>query len=207
MGTGRPADLTDEVRRMICDALRKCAVSRKAAAQASGVRPNTLYEWIRRGGHAIARGDVNDRHARLVMAMEQAEGEAQARLVGRVWELGAGGMIEVPLLDESKRPVLDEEGKPVTQIIYEKPRWEALAWLLERRFPQDFGRHQGITVTRQERPATENLTDEPGKVITLYQQARALLEAAEQLQAERARKRLEAQAQVLIPPVKDEPAE
>jgi len=182
-------------------------VPRNSAAALCHIAPSTLYVLLNTGRRDLARGNPS-KEAKLLCVVESAEAEFQQQMINCVRRCGEGGIIQVPVRQADGSPVLDADGQPQMREVYQKPRWEASAWALERRFAETWGKKSELAVTHTERAAArEELDNDPGAVITLYQQAKALLQAAEDLQAERARKRAEQQAQLAIVPPEDDELE
>lgn len=99
--------LTRKVGSEICERVAK-GVPKSYAARASGVAPNTVLEWERRG-----RGDDERPTTELTRWFAGEMEKAVARFI------------------ESK----------VVEISNDEA-WQAKAWMLERRFPDEFGRRE-----------------------------------------------------------------
>jgi len=119
MGHGRPTKLSPEVQERICDALLR-GNNRVASAAVGGVTYKTFLNWIHRGeaarkeiysGATVDDSELNFLH--FFEGVEKAEGLARAHAVER----------------------LLRAGKEATE-----GQWQALAWWLERKFPQQWGR-------------------------------------------------------------------
>lgn len=108
-GTGMRAGvkLTRKLGTEICDRIAK-GVPKSYAARASGVAPNTVLEWERRG-----RGED-----------ERPATELTTWFAGEM-ERALAQFIESKIVEISQ----DED-------------WHAKAWMLERRFPDEFGRRE-----------------------------------------------------------------
>lgn len=155
------------------------------------IQYSTFNDWITAGRRDLSRGYAS-KEAKLLVAIEAAEALCQDRLIKRIQQAGEGGIVRVPVRQPDGSPVLDKQGQPVTTEQFIRPRWEAAAWTLERRFPDSYGKRNEVNVTHNDsRPRSTLSSEEPDKVISLYEQARALLEAAREMAKERARRRLE----------------
>lgn len=106
-GKARGPQLTKKRGEEICARIAK-GVPKKYAALASGVAPNTVLEWERRG-----RGE-DERPATDIMVWFAAE-----------MQKAVAQFIESKIVEIST----DED-------------WHAKAWMLERRFPDEFGRRE-----------------------------------------------------------------
>ena len=100
---GRPTLRTPERERVILQAL-SLGLTRKAAAESSGIAYNTFARWVQ------TFGDFREEVAK-------AESRAEARFSARILEAAEGGT------------------------------WQAAAWWLERRRPDDYRRRDGVELT------------------------------------------------------------
>lgn len=124
----RPTKLTPDVHKLIVGMIEAGNFIETAAA-AAGVDRDTIRNWLKRG--ARSRGgafrDFRD-------AVVQAQARAEATLVGLV-ALAANG--EAPEVDENGTVL--RPGSP--------PKWQAGAWLLERKHPERWGRRLRVETT------------------------------------------------------------
>lgn len=103
---GAASKLTPEAQDRIC-LLLKTGASAETAAEAAGIAPRTLRLWMARGDPSRERkADAPYREFRA--AVERAEVEVEAILVGRINQASAKGS------------------------------WQAAAWLLERKWPDRY---------------------------------------------------------------------
>lgn len=111
---GRPPKLTDGRIKAIVKALKNCQ-SQKSAAQAAGVSEKTFYNYIQKANEVreareldpdAVVGPYDDRYIKLLEAIEKAESEIEANLIAAIKDAGMDG------------------------------KWQALAWILERRWPE-----------------------------------------------------------------------
>ena len=104
----------------------RMGLPRKAAAALAGWSLSALEAYLREGRAAREAGRFNDPKARFVADMEIAEAQCKRGALGIIWKAAKGSPA-----------VLDEAGNVITT--EQVPQWMAAAWLLERRFPRQFG--------------------------------------------------------------------
>lgn len=131
MNIGRPATKpTAKQVDQICDALRKSNF-RETAYASAGVSPYIVRNWIRAGTKDIANGDTDTLEAQLVQRANEAELEAEAKLIDGIREAGFQPFVK----SESEKGV-----------VYERGSWQALAWIAERRGAKRWGIKKHLTV-------------------------------------------------------------
>jgi hypothetical protein len=165
---GRPTRLTehfDTVRadnqppreRTVADAivdLIRLGNYMETAALYVGVGVSTVKLWLRDGSRALDRLDsgakrrdlsARQRHCGdFLAAVRAAQSEAEQRDVGRLAMLARGG---IPLTRTTERWVTDDDGQErlverTTVTTETLPNMAAIAWRLERRFPDRWARKQ-----------------------------------------------------------------
>ena len=141
---GRPTKLTAEVQRLVVEALQAGNYIETAAALA-GVHKDTLYEWLKRG-----RGQPRGVYRAFSDAVEKAMAIAEVRGVELVTRAGEG-----------TPTVLNAQGQVVTPGI--PPQWQAMAWRLERKYPEKWGRRQRLDIATP--PPDEGSTRRPLRVV------------------------------------------
>jgi hypothetical protein len=115
MGTGRPTKLTRKRAGLIAEALRQGFPFELAAAM-GGVTRMTLYNWRRRGERALEVA------AQAGMAVHKREAPF------------------AELAFSIQRALAEWELKQIQAIAEAGKRdWRAAAWLLERRYPDEYG--------------------------------------------------------------------
>lgn len=101
------------------------------AAAIAKIDQNTVYRWI------------NDEPAFGIVARE-AEAAAIAEGVGRIRRAAEGGYVfKVTTTTLTRRDGAVEERVAEERAL---PQWTADSWLLERRWPQHFGRRDTVTL-------------------------------------------------------------
>src|SRR5262249_51728874 len=126
---GRPSKLDPEVQRCITEALA-AGLPREVAAQQSGIGAGTLRAWCARGRKA-GRGP----YRAFLLAVRKAEAQAVVRNVLTVQRAAQGGQVI------ERTTTTGRDGSSVVREKIAPPQWKAAAWWLERRCPEDFGRH------------------------------------------------------------------
>ncbi|WKK27822.1 hypothetical protein QZH56_37175 (plasmid) [Streptomyces olivoreticuli] len=141
----RPLLLTPEAEERLVE-LTRLGVSVGLAAQGAGVNRSTAFRWLARGRaetEARAAGAAprpeEELFAVLYGRIAQARAIAAMRAVRRIQEAGAGGFVVSARTRRYRDPVT---GVPVeeTTVRRSPPDWRAFAWLLERLFPDEYGK-------------------------------------------------------------------
>lgn len=121
--TGPKTIRTPEIDMTIIAALQ-AGNTRKTAAEMAGIARDTFYDWIKKDKELLA-------------AVERAEAEGIDERIRRIRMAGVGGQ----LIEKTTVTKQTKDGEIVTVTEkYTRPEWTADAWLLERKYPADFGR-------------------------------------------------------------------
>jgi len=115
-GVGRTSKLTDELQTNICNALRAGATYKDACSLVD-VHYSTLVIWRSRAESG------EKRYIQLFDAIQKALSHYKTACLSRIQSIA--------------------EGDPTRN---ERRQWQAWAWILERRFPDEFGRRFDIDV-------------------------------------------------------------
>lgn len=99
------------------DAIRAGA-SRTTAAEAAGIGRATLLEWLARGEGRDPDREQTDELATFAVEVRAAESELETSMIAHIRAASEG----------------------------DRPDWRAAAWLLERRFPDRWGRSTRVEV-------------------------------------------------------------
>ena len=116
------------------------------AATLAGIGATTAKDWRTIGDEQLEAGDEHGSHAAFALALKQAEARLVARRLKRIDKAGQRG------------------------------NWAADMTLLERRFPQDFGRNQTVNVKTESLSVVLHGTLPPGAEHELIAQAHARLQ-------------------------------
>jgi hypothetical protein len=127
---GRPTLLTDEVAAAIVRHVADgCPVS--VAATAAGVGVRTVRRWLARGR---AGGPGTGPYMALLAALQKARAECAAASVAHILQAGE------PHEQVATRTVRRGDAVVTTTTARTARDWTALAWHLERTYPEEFGR-------------------------------------------------------------------
>jgi len=131
--TGRKSKLDDQMIEDICDGIRAGLTQEQAAIQA-GIHEATFYRWVKLGQKAKA-----GMFCKFFQSLKKAQVEARQTHLGRISKASEGNQ-----LVHERRVKKDAAGNIVEITLVSKvlpPQWQASAWILERRFPDEFGKH------------------------------------------------------------------
>lgn len=133
----RPSKLTPARQRAICEGITS-GLPKERAAQQAGVARSTFYDWQERGQTA-----QTGKYRAFVDAVKKATADSEITLLNDVRRAASRGEV----IREIKSQY-DTDNNKISETIFEKqiPRqWQASAWLLERRFPERWGRYRTTT--------------------------------------------------------------
>lgn len=129
---GRPSKLTEETQARICEGIRLGMTYARAAASVR-IDYTTLRKWMIKG-----EASVSGQYREFFDAVKEAEADCTKACLAVI-----------------RRAAL---GDPAHAVV---PQWTAAAWLLERRYPQEYGK-----VARILEPASDQKDQpEPGELI------------------------------------------
>ena len=163
---GRPTKLTQPVADRIAEGV-SLGMTFKNAAMAGGIHEKTLESWRSRGAR---EADSNSIYARFIGQLARAAEKAAIDYLGAIRR----SIMESPVKvrEHIKK---DESGKVILTEIHREtlpPDIKGAMWWLERRFPEQFGRHDQMEHTgkvkvqaqTQERKLTIELVNSEGEV-------------------------------------------
>jgi len=124
MRTGRPLALTQEIVDGIAD-FAQIGMTWKDVATFAGVTYRTVRSWCARGEKELERRtagekprEKNDIYVHFLHATKKARLKSKYGCMQKILEIGYGGQVKDP--DKTYA------------------NWQALAWLLERQYPDEF---------------------------------------------------------------------
>ncbi len=128
----RKTKLNSETQDRILKAI-SLGLTYKDAAQFAGIGETTFYEWKKKGENASA-----GKFREFWEALKKAEVEGENVLLQRINDAATGKNSK-----KKTKTIYDKEGKAIgkVEIIEEGGIWQAAAWILERRFPERWGRN------------------------------------------------------------------
>jgi len=109
------------------------------AAENAGIGERTLYRWLTRG-----EAETKGIYWQLWQAIKKARADAETERVGKIREYGMGTRTT------HKWTVRRANGDVEEHEDYGTGNWQALAWLLERQYPERWGRREKVEVTGKE---------------------------------------------------------
>ena len=162
---GRPTKLTQPVADRIAKGV-SLGMTYKDAATAGGVHEDTLDSWRKRGA-----AENNTIYTRFLGQLDRAAESTAIAYLEKIWQ----SIMESPVRvrEHIKK---DESGKLIMKEIHREtlpPDIKGALWWLERRFPEQFGRHDQMehtgkvkvnAVQTQERKLTIELVKSDGEV-------------------------------------------
>jgi hypothetical protein len=121
----RPAKLTDDAI-AAAEKFLSCGGPQSELAATLQIARSTWYRWLQEGEAAVEDG-IDSQQGRLYQAVQTAQAGLQERCLAAILRAGHG------------------DANPLTKH-HERGDWRALAWLLERRFPAEYGRRTTVDV-------------------------------------------------------------
>lgn len=123
---GAPEKITPEITQKIADFIEAGAWIETAVALA-GIHKDTFYAWLKKGASEES-GPYKDFSDQISKAAAQFEFDAHSTIL----QFGRG---------------VGNDGKPV---------WQALAWVLERKYPKRYGRRESLRIEDESESKTRN---------------------------------------------------
>ena len=128
---GRPSSLTPETAAVILDAV-KGGASQKDAAAMAGIPQSTMSAWKRKGADQI-----DGPYREFALEMKRALVEWKMKRLESIRQAAEEGRVRLRV---ERTKYKDGSQKVVETREEGAPSWQASAWLLERMFPDEFGR-------------------------------------------------------------------
>lgn len=184
---GRPTKLTPELQKEFLRCLKLCCWHNYAAAQ-SGIDPDTLREWVKRGARykdaePKERKTGDKIYFDFLMAVRKVEAEIVTRSLSTIRRAGEDVYEDITAeqRNEDGSLVLDDDGKPVRIKIGRKlvrtGNAYHLEWFLERWDRKNFGYKADLNLEMQ--GANKLMLDVAKKVLSEDDYARLLGAIAE----------------------------
>jgi hypothetical protein len=107
------------------------------ACRFAGITPSTGYDWLQKGEHP-ARAPI---YTEFSDAVAQAQAQDEMRRIGRIEQAARGGAVTY------RKTTTYEDGRTITEERTVPPDWQADAWHLERRLPDQWGRKERLEHT------------------------------------------------------------
>jgi hypothetical protein len=133
---------------------------RRAAALSAGIAMGTLFACVAIAAQPDAdpaelSADLLTDHDRACIEfaerLDRADGEFQVAALGRIQQAANGGLASTKTTSQVRTNAqgqVEQVDTTVTEVV--GPVWQANAWLLERRWPREYGRSDELRVTGQD---------------------------------------------------------
>jgi hypothetical protein len=166
--TGRQPKLTPTVHTAITQAVT-VGVPLVEAAVLAGIDKATVLEWMARGEGRHQRPS-RPIYADFADAITRARAIDESRRIARLEQAGRGGAMV------QEKTVTFPDGRHVTERTYTPPDWRADAFVLERRYPERWGRRVQADLSLEIRQLAQDVAEEIGvPVDQLLAEAQAFL--------------------------------
>lgn len=107
-------------------------MSTKAACEYANISENVFYDWQKKAEREVAEGKPNAKHAEFLKRFKNAKAKFQMRHIARITQAADDGT------------------------------WQASAWLLERRCPEEFAQRNNVNLSDQKVVVVSNVSREDG---------------------------------------------
>jgi hypothetical protein len=131
--TGRPSKLTPKVQNIVLEGI-KLGLTYEKVANLANVSRVTLRNWFKTGQKAKS-GPFFD----FFNALQKAEAEGEMRNLEKIRQASLGGQKVVTSKEIYRDNQLLEQ---ITTTKKAAPDWRAAAWILERRYPERWGKNK-----------------------------------------------------------------
>lgn len=136
----RKPKLTQERQERIIEAL-ELGMKIKDVCAVADITTETYFAWLKRGesGEGKIYSDFSD-------AVKKAVPVAKTARINTILEAARGGQ-EITEKRITSRKVGEDKVEIIEQVAIVKqapPQWQAMAWLLERQYPSEFGRREQV---------------------------------------------------------------
>jgi hypothetical protein len=152
---GRPTSFTPDTRSKIIAAVSQ-GNTLSASALMSNISDQTLRNWLKSGEQ-----EEHGEYAEFALAIKQAQAKAEMASVEGIRAAAQGGAVVEQTTTVTEHTTKNGTKVTTTRTVerFAQPQWQAAAFMLERRNPQQWGRHDRVTNTNYNFDL-ENLSDE-----------------------------------------------
>lgn len=153
---GRPTKLTPETKKKLLDGI-KIGMPIDAAVSVAGIDKVTFYSWKNRG-----EKDTKGIFREFLNSLKEAEAIGIASLLQTIHKSTQGGNVKT-----FKKTVKDSAGNIISVTEEERMvpiQFTPAAWILERRFPNQFGRNREVKSDLDNKPLPFMGTDEEADI-------------------------------------------
>jgi hypothetical protein len=152
---GRKTILNKEIQTALVEAI-SLGLKIEDACSLAGIAQSAFFKWIDKGEKPGAKSV----YVEFAEAIKKAHPSRKRILLGRIYQAARGGKI----IKDKKTTTRYESGKIVATDVVESehevaPDWKADAWMLERGFPDEFGRRYQVDVTDWRKQAEKSGVD------------------------------------------------
>jgi hypothetical protein len=120
------------------------------------VPQSTATLWMEKGEGRHSQQRPTPQLVAFVAAIKKAETQDEARRLLRISQAGEGGVVV------SEKTTRYPDGRVVTEVQRTVPQWQAHAWMLERKYPDRYGRRVQADLAVQVRQVAEEVAQEVG---------------------------------------------
>jgi hypothetical protein len=169
--TGRKTRLTPALEHAIVTAIAGGAPYYQACLLA-GVPASTATLWMERGEHRHPNRPATPQLVTFVAAVKKAEAQDEVRRLLRISQAGQGGVVVY------ERTITHPDGRVEREVRRTAPQWQCDAWVLERKFPDRWGKRMQVQADLQLkiREIAQEVADEIGvPVEDILKEAQAVL--------------------------------
>ena len=165
----RPTRLTESIKTAILQGV-EAGLSLPTAALRVGVSVSAALEWVRRGTSTDRARRPTGQYVAFAAALEKAKATFESRNVALIGAAAKGGQLV------SRRTTTKKDGSTSVEETFTRPEWTASAWLLERSYPDRWGRKDRVDLQVTIQHAAQKVADSLGLTVDeVLDEAQALL--------------------------------
>jgi hypothetical protein len=151
----RKTRLTPAVERAIITAVAG-GVPYYQACLLADVPQSTATLWMEKGEGRHSQQRATPQLVAFVAAIKKAEAQDEARRLLRITQAGEGGVVIYE--KTTTRP----DGTVIREVQRTAPQWQSHAWMLERKYPDRYGRRVQADLSLRVRELAEEVAREVG---------------------------------------------